>query len=348
MIQDIFPLHLDNQYKNLKPEENDIIFCFAGATCLAKKNGEDDLTFPQYGEFLSGITKNNDVDNVDNTSDITYIYLFSMVEYKAGYPQKQGVNIVDNVDNLYESSDIYNLDSVKHLKRFFLAIKKDATLKGDFFGEVADTKVHKEYVSPIEGYEFVGVYNFRTLKNKAMGHALITGFHLYGWYRDNRFCGRCATTLEHDTKERMLKCPKCGNTIYPKISPACIIAVTNKDKILLTKYAGRTYTNYALVAGFTEIGETMEETVMREVMEEVGVKVKNITYYKSQPWGLSGSVLSGYYCELDGDDTIKLQEEELSVGTWVAAKDIDITDDNTSLTREMILKFKRDILSRDN
>ena len=89
-----------------------------------------------------------------------------------------------------------------------------------------------------------------------------------------------------DHKERMVHCECCGNMVYPKICPGIIVAVTNGDKLLLTKYApapGRN-ANYALVAGFTEIGETLEETVQREVMEEVGLKVKNIRYYKSQPW----------------------------------------------------------------
>lgn len=94
--------------------------------------------------------------------------------------------------------------------------------------------------------------------------------------------------------------------VFPKISPAVIVAVTDNDRVLLTKYAGRTYKNYALVAGFNEAGETIEQTVRREVMEEVGLKVKNLKYYKSQPWGLSGSLLSGFFCELDGDDKITL------------------------------------------
>ena len=141
-------------------------------------------------------------------------------------------------------------------------------------------------------------------------------------------------------KLRMLKCPDCGNMIFPKICPAVIVVVTDKDRILLTKYVGRTYKNYALIAGYTEIGETAEETVEREVMEEVGLKVKNIKYYKSQPWALSGSLLTGFFCELDGDDNIKLDEDELAVGTWVKASDIDFEDDGISLTREMILKFR--------
>ena len=82
----------------------------------------------------------------------------------------------------------------------------------------------------------------------------------------------------------MLYCEKCGSRVYPRINPAVIIAVTKGSKLLMTKYAGRTYTRYALVAGFTEIGETLEQTVAREVMEETGIRVKNLRYYKSQPW----------------------------------------------------------------
>lgn len=77
-------------------------------------------------------------------------------------------------------------------------------------------------------------------------------------------------------------------------------------------------------------------------MEEVGLKVKNLKYYKSQPWGLSGSLLSGFFCELDGDDKITLQEDELSLGTLVKADDLDLEDVGISLTREMILKFKKE------
>ena len=85
--------------------------------------------------------------------------------------------------------------------------------------------------------------------------------------------------------------------IFPKIAPAVIVALTHGNKILLTKYAAtRDYKKYALIAGFVEIGETVEETVEREVMEEVGLKVKNLRYYKSQPWGYDSNVLMGYFC----------------------------------------------------
>ena len=101
-------------------------------------------------------------------------------------------------------------------------------------------------------------------------------------------------------------------------------------------------TRFALVAGFTEIGETVEETVHREVMEEVGLKVKNLRYYKSQPWGISGGgLLMGYWCEVDGDDAIHVDHVELDEGAWVSREELRKTyhDTGVSLTGEMIAKF---------
>lgn len=167
----------------------------------------------------------------------------------------------------------------------------------------------------------------------------ITAMHLDGWYEKNKFCGACGTRTVYDKEERMMRCPKCNNMIYPRINPAVIVGVTNGDEILLTKYRGREYKNYALVAGFTEIGESFEETVRREVMEEAGIRVKNIRYYKSQPWAFSDNVLAGYFCEVDGDATIKMDRDELSVAKWVKREDIPTILEELSLTHEMIRKF---------
>ena len=166
-----------------------------------------------------------------------------------------------------------------------------------------------------------------------------TAWHLYVWYKNNRFCGCCGGRTAHDGKERMLRCPDCGNMIFPKISPAVIVGVTDGDRLLMSKYAGRDYTHYALIAGYTEIGETLEQTVQREVMEEVGLKVKNIRYYKSQPWGIDGNILMGFYCDLDGDDTIHVDEKELALAEWHHRESIPEKDDGMTITREMIRVF---------
>lgn len=192
----------------------------------------------------------------------------------------------------------------------------------------------------IEGFIFESIQILRSVSPKLDSFAGITAYHLDCWYKNNKYCGRCGHELSYSTKERMLFCEKCNNTIYPKISPAVIIAVSDGDKLLLTKYANREYTRYALIAGFVEIGEMLEETVKREVMEEVGVKVKNIRYYKSQPWGFSESILMGYFAELDGDSSITMDENELSEAVWVKRDEIQVEYDGFSLTNEMMWKFK--------
>ncbi|MBR2929432.1 MAG: NAD(+) diphosphatase [Oscillospiraceae bacterium] len=190
-----------------------------------------------------------------------------------------------------------------------------------------------------EAFAYEPARTLRQITSKHVCFAAMTAFHLFCWYRDNRFCGRCGTETVHDEKERMMRCPHCGNMIFPRISPAVIIAVTDGDRLILIKYAGRAYANYGLVAGFIEIGETAEEAVAREVMEEVGLKVKNIRYYKSQPWGIAGNLSLGYFCDLDGDDTIHLDEEELSLAEWHRRDAMPCEDDGISLTREMVRVF---------
>jgi len=184
------------------------------------------------------------------------------------------------------------------------------------------------------------VKQLRQLISKDVCYAIMTAWHLYVWYRNNRFCGCCGGKTVHDTKERMLRCETCGNMIFPRISPAVIIAVTDADRILLSKYAGRAYTRYALLAGYTEIGETLEQTVHREVMEEVGLHVKNLRYYKSQPWGVDGNILMGFYCDLNGEDRICLDETELSMAQWYDRHALPAHDDGISLTREMTRVFE--------
>ena len=193
---------------------------------------------------------------------------------------------------------------------------------------------------PVEsafGYEPAST--LRQVTSKHICFAAMTAWHIYCWYRDNKFCGRCGTATVHDGVERMMKCPGCGNMIFPRIAPACIIALTNGDRLMLSKYANRNYTRYGLLAGFVEIGETAEECVAREVMEEVGLKVKNVRYYGSQPWGIAGNLSIGYFCDLDGDDQVTLDENELASAEWFDRSNLPAKDDGISLTREMIRIF---------
>lgn len=189
-------------------------------------------------------------------------------------------------------------------------------------------------------YHFESIQKMRKAQPKYKGFAGVTGLQLAEWYRSRCFCGRCGTRMVHSDKERMMQCPECGLMEYPKISPAVIIGLVHENKILMSKYAGRAYKNYALLAGFSEIGETVEETVRREVMEEVGLKVGRLHYYKSQPWSFTDTLLMGFYAELEGGEDITLDKTELSMAEWFEREEIPVTYEDCSLTNEMIIAFK--------
>lgn len=193
-----------------------------------------------------------------------------------------------------------------------------------------------------KGFEFKSIREIRQegKLSREFVFLSITALQLANWYRDNRFCGTCGSRTVLSDSERAICCPECSRTIYPRIVPAVIVGVINGDELLVTKYEGRNIPYFALIAGFTEIGETLEETVAREVMEEAGLKVKNITYYKSQPWGIVDDILSGFYCEVDGDTTIHRDKSELALAEWKKREDIVLQPDDFSLTNEMMLKFK--------
>ena len=190
-----------------------------------------------------------------------------------------------------------------------------------------------------DGFSYRSVRELRDFGSGPEIYAAFTAYHLWKWYRDSRFCGRCGGKLVYDSRERALRCGECGNIVYPRINPAVIVGVTKGDCLLLTKYRAG-YGGNALVAGFVEIGETLEETVAREVMEETGVAVKNIRYYKSQPWGMAQDILVGFFCDADGEAEIHMDPNELRYAQWVPRDEIVLQQNNLSLTNEMMLVFK--------
>lgn len=181
---------------------------------------------------------------------------------------------------------------------------------------------------------------YRTLQPEYIAFALITAKQLCRWMDHHSFCAHCGSRMEKSTKERALVCEVCGDTVYPTIAPAVTVAITNQDKLLLARNAHGVFRKFALVAGFVEVGESFEDTVRREVMEEVGLKVKNVRYYKSQPWGSSDNVMVGFFVDLDGDDKITIQEEELAEARWFTRDELDKDLSQISLSFEMIEMFR--------
>ena len=180
----------------------------------------------------------------------------------------------------------------------------------------------------------------RDVRPLAVSFAAVTGQQLSRWYKNRTFCGRCGGRMEPSQVERAMVCPHCGLTEYPRICPGVIVAVTDGDRILLTRSKQIVTRNYALISGYVEIGESLEQTIAREVMEEVGLKVKNLRYYKSQPWGFSDTMMVGYWCEVDGPTQIRRDDGELSEAFWATREEMPSRAGDVSLTAEMMELFR--------
>ena len=240
-------------------------------------------------------------------------------------------------------------DILLDFKGHEIALKKD----GGFFTwplagvtdplwlfDIDDTGI---FLSDLSSFapDYRRIFEMRYVRPLKDAFLAVTAWHLSSWYNNNRFCGSDGTRLVPSKTERALQCPHCGRIIYPRINPAVIVAIINdEDEILVTRYANGPYRRDALVAGYCEIGETLEDTVHREVKEETGLDVDELHYYKSQPWGLSGSLLAGFWCRTHGHREIRLQRDELDRAVWRRRTDTFNLNDNPSLTAEMIHVFQ--------
>lgn len=182
---------------------------------------------------------------------------------------------------------------------------------------------------------------FRSMEPHYLRLAGATAMHLANWYRSNRFCGCCGAPNMRDDRERAMRCTACGALVYPRINPAVVAAVRNGERLLLIRYADRPMVaQYALIAGFTEIGETMAQTVRREVLEEVGLRVKNVRYYADQPWGFAGNQMVAFWADLDGDDAVTLDTAEVKEAVWLRREEIPESRDPADLTHTMTELFR--------
>jgi len=182
---------------------------------------------------------------------------------------------------------------------------------------------------------------FRTINQQEIAWISIVGFQLMNWYSQNKFCGKCGSKTEEKTDERAIICHNCNTVVYPKISPAIIVAITCCDKILLAHNANFPGSWYSLVAGYADVGESLEETVMREVKEEVGVEVKNIRYYKSQPWPFSGTMMIGFFAEADSSKPVYPDNKEITDAAWYERGNLPSHPPAISIAGEMIEIFEK-------
>lgn len=250
------------------------------------------------------------------------------------------------------TSAAYNIPRVGEL--LALDSKTLADFEGHYLFSIDDTgfflddsaAAKTSSATPPEGYEYMVSRTFRSMDPiERLGGA--TAAHIAHWESLNRFCGRCGSEMARGEKERSIVCPKCGSVVYPRISPVVIVAVRNGDKLLMAHNIDNPNPRLFLISGFVEVGESLEQAVRREVQEEAGVKVKNVRYFGSQPWPFSDSLIAGFTAELDGDDTIHMQEAELSEATWVRREDIPEYETDVSISCCLIENFRRGFTIKD-
>ena len=198
-------------------------------------------------------------------------------------------------------------------------------------------------IAEADGLCYRGVRSFQDM-DEPEASLLTSCYHLWGWYRRNRYCGRCGKSLSPDEHERALTCAGCGNQIFPMIAPAVIVAVTKGDSLLLAQNVHYAHKHHTLIAGYVEVGETLEHAVRREVMEEVGLRLGELRYLGDQPWGLSGSLMFGFQAEVLGDDPIRLQESELSYAAWYPRAELPNDLRKGSIAYALIERFRKGTL----
>lgn len=311
MLQDIAPYSFCNDFAWTSPETTDRVLVYRGASVLVSIGNSD----------------SNSTEKLRGTLHFPTYHLL------------QDAGVVEGAirNHLYRADgkplDYILLFTVGDTAYFHCEVDEQAL--DIFLSKAASASLDENASSGT--WQFLPISSLNQYAPKHRAFAGLVGYEYDNWYATRHYCGKCGTELVHDMVERMVRCPSCGTMEFPKLFPAVIVGIvdTARNKVLVSKYANREYKRYALIAGFCEMGETVEETVHREVMEEVGLKVKNLRYYKSQPWPPSSSLLFGFFCELDGSNQIKLDEHELECAEWINRDQLPY-DEDYSLTRDMM------------
>jgi len=186
--------------------------------------------------------------------------------------------------------------------------------------------------------EGLAFYNLRRLVGQipeSLFFLIGKAYQIMHWDRTHQYCGRCGTQTETKIDERAKLCPACGFISYTRISPAIIVAVSKGREILLARGSRFQNNFYSVLAGFVDPGETFEECVQREVAEEVGLKVKNIKYFGSQPWPFPDSLMVGFTAEYASGE-LKIDKGEILDAQWFLPEQLPVIPGPATIARQLI------------
>lgn len=193
-------------------------------------------------------------------------------------------------------------------------------------------------VEPPAGMKLWGLRQLYSRLDEELFWLAGRAFQIVDWDRTHQFCGRCGTKTEAAAGERARVCPACGQTHYPRVAPAVIVSVVRGDEILLARSPRHPPGFYSVIAGFVEAGETLEETVVREVQEETGIRVQNIRYFGSQPWPFPHSLMVGFTADYAGGE-LTIDRTELEDAGWYTAANLPLVPMGLTIARRLIDAF---------
>jgi len=189
-----------------------------------------------------------------------------------------------------------------------------------------------------EGMTFQGLRRLWGLLPEEAWRLAGRAVQIVDWDRNHRFCGRCGTPTERQPQERSRVCPRCGLQHFPRLSPAVITLIEDGERMLLARSPHFAPGVYSTLAGFVEPGESLEEAVVREVREEVGVELADLRYFSSQPWPFPNSLMVGFVARYAGGE-IRRQEDEIEDARWFTADDLPLLPFHASIARRLIEDF---------
>jgi NAD+ diphosphatase len=190
----------------------------------------------------------------------------------------------------------------------------------------------------LEGASLVDLRDFLAVADETVGTAAGRAAQLVEWELGHAFCGRCGAATEPSGTELARVCPSCGASYYPRITPAVIMLVEHGARVLLARRAGLNRPFHSVLAGFVEPGETLEEAVRREVLEEAGVEVEDVRYFGSQPWPFPSQLMIGFVARAASDE-LHVDESELEDAGWFGPDGLPRIPGPFTIARRLIDDF---------
>ncbi|MDD3318091.1 MAG: NAD(+) diphosphatase [Methanosarcina sp.] len=226
------------------------------------------------------------------------------------------------------------------------------------FGELGLSGIREQYLGALEGthcysvelpgdaqvpdgMKFVDLRQAYSEMSEKCFALVNKAVQIMEWDRTNQFCSRCGTKTLRKPEERGKECPDCGELFYPRISPAVIVLIRKGKEILLARSPNFPPDMYSLIAGFVEPGESAEAAVIREIREEVGIEVKNITYFGTQAWPFPNSLMIGFTAEYDSGD-IRPDGFEIEDAKWFSVENLPVLPGKISIARKLIDSFLKE------